>query len=171
MSLLGFVLLTGLHEVLDATRGDSGTLKVMLFSATRHFRGDGDHVTLFLGVLEIGLLSRYNPEEAGDSPEALTGVLRIPFSGLLTGLCLVGVSTTTDFLAGDLKGLPLKAIPCSQELPATGLSATEKTCILEGGGVLGVPGVRELLGVLGVVIPWMALPRLPGDCVGVLFGL
>ncbi len=151
MSLLVFVPLTGLlnvsavftslGEVRDAIRGDSGTLKVTLFSATLHFRGDGDHVTLFLGVLEMGLLSRRNPEEERHSTKALTGVLRMPFSGLLTGLCLVGVSTTRVFLAGDLKGLPLRVIPRSREVPATGLSATEKTCILDGGGVLGVTGV------------------------------
>lgn len=180
MSLLVFLLLTGLQKVLgeftslgevrDAIQGDSGTLKVMLFSATLHFRGDGDHVTLFLGVLEIGLLSRCNPEEDRHSAKALTGVLRIPFSGLLTGLSLVGVSTTRVILAGDLKGLPLRTIPSSRELPATGLSAAE-TYVLDGGGVLGLPGVRGVLGVLGVVIPWMALPRLPGDFVGVLFGL
>lgn len=178
MSLLVFVLLTGLLNVLgvftslgevrDAIRGDSGTLKVVLFSATLYFRGDGDHVTLFLGVLETGLLRKCNPEEARQSSKALTGVLRIPFSGLITGLRLVGVSTTRLFLAGDLKGLPLRAIPSSQELPATGLSATEKTRLLERGGVLGLAGVR---GVLGVLISWLALPRLPGDFVGVLFGL
>lgn len=122
-------------------------------------------MTLFLGVLDVGLLSRCDPEEKGHSTEALTGVRRIPFGGLFTGLCLVGVSTA----AGDLKGLPLKAIWRSQEPPATGLSATEK--ILEEGGVLGVPGVPQVLGVLGVATPWTALPRLPGDFVGVLFGL
>lgn len=127
-------------------------------------------MTLLLGVLETGLLRRCNPEEKEHSTETLTGVLRIPFSGLLTGLCLVGVSTTTVFLAGDLKGLPLKAIPSSQEPPATGFSATEKTFILEWGGVLGVPGVPEVLVFLGVVIPWIALPCLPGDFI-VLFGL
>lgn len=119
MSLLVFTLLTGLLKTLgvfislgelrDAIRGDSGTLKVVLFSVTLHFRGEGDHVTLFLGVLETGLLS--NPEL--HSTKALTGVLRIPFNGLLMGLCLVGVSTTRVFLAGDLKGLPLSAIPSS----------------------------------------------------------
>lgn len=180
MSLLVFVLLTGLQNVLgvftslgdarDAMRGDSGTLKVM-FSVSLHFRGDGDHVTLLLGVLEIGLLRRCNPEEEEHSTKALTGVLRIPFSGLLTGLCLVGVSTTRILLAGDLRGLPLRAICSLREIPATGLSATEKTCLLDGGGVLGLPGVRRVLGVLGVVMPCIALPRLLGDFVGVLFGL
>lgn len=127
MSLLVFVLLTGLQNSLflsvgeerDATLGDSGTLKVELLSATLHFRGDGDHVTLFLGVWVIGLLRICNPEE--DSTKTLIGVLRIPFSGLLRGLSLVGVSTTRARLAGDLNGLPLRAIPTSRELPATGL--------------------------------------------------
>lgn len=128
-------------------------------------------MTLFLGVLDLGLLSRCDPEEKGHSTKALTGVRRIPFGGLVTGLCLVGVSTAAVFLAGDLKGLPLKAIWRSQEPPATGLSATEKTFIPKVGGVLGVPGVSQVLGVLGVAIPWTALPRLPGDFVGVLFGL
>lgn len=63
MSLLVFVLLTGLLNLLslgelrDAVQGDSGTLKLVLFSTTLNLHGDGDHVTLFLGVLEIGLLS------------------------------------------------------------------------------------------------------------------
>lgn len=150
MSFLVLVLLIGLLNLLGvftslgeervAIRGDSGTLKTVL-STTLHFRGDGDHVTLFLGVLETGLLRRCDPEEGWHSTKALTGVLRIPFNGLLTGLSLVGVSTTRVCLAGDLKGLPLRVITSSQDLPATGLSVAEKTRILDGGGVLGDPGV------------------------------
>lgn len=101
-------------------------------------------MTLFLGVLEKGLLSRYDPEEEGHWSEVLLGVLRIPFKGLLTGLCFVGVSTTTIFLVEDLKGLPLNTT-------AAGLSVTESIFILEGDGVLGVRRVWEVLGVLGVV--------------------
>lgn len=94
-------------------------------------RGDGDHVTLFLGVLEEGLVSRQEPEE-----EVLPGVLRIPFRGFVTGLCFSGVSSTTDPLAGDLRGLP-------RHPAAAGLSGTDR--ILEGGGVLGVGGVLAVL--------------------------
>lgn len=145
MSLLGFE--EGLddeperREQRDATHGDSGTLKV---SDTTPRPGDGDHVTLFLGVLEKGLLSRYDPEVEGHWSEVLPGVLRIPFRGLLTGLCFVGVSTTTVFLAEDLKGLPLNTA-------AARLSVPESILILEGDGVLGVRGVWEVLGVLAVV--------------------
>lgn len=171
MSLLVFVLLTGLlnlsgvfislGEVRPAKRGDSGTLKRPLPSTILDFLGEGDHVTLFLGVFDTGLQS--NPEE---STKALTGVLRMPFSGLLMGLCLVGVSTTKAFLAGDLNGLPLRDMP---EQPATGLSATEETHNLVEGGVWGIPVVRGVFGVVGV--PWLTLVRLAGDFVGVLFGL
>lgn len=101
-------------------------------------------MTLFLGVLEKGLLSRYDPEEERHWSEVLLGVLRIPFKGLLTGLCFVGVSTATIFLAEDLKGLPLNT-------SAAGLSVTESIFILEGDGVLGVRRVWEVLGVLAVV--------------------
>lgn len=93
------------------------------------------------------------------------------FKGLLTGLCLVGVPTTSILLPGDLKGLLLSTIPISQELLATGLSAAESTRILHEGGVFGVPGVREVLGVLGVLFPKKALSSFLGDFVGVLFGL
>lgn len=85
-------------------------------------RGDGDQVTLFLGVLEEGLPSRQEPQEV------LPGVLRIPFRGL----CFSGVSSTTAPLAGDLRGLP-------RQSAAAGLSGTDR--ILEEGGVLGVGGV------------------------------
>lgn len=125
-------------------------MKVSLLSASPYIRGDGDHVTLFLGVLELG---RCGPEEELLSAKALTGVLRIPLSGLLIGLCLVGVSTMRVLLAGDLKGLPLRAIPDPRELPATGLSITESTCIFDKGGLLGVLGVWGVLGVLGVLFP------------------
>lgn len=107
-------------------------------------------MTLFLGVLEEGLVSRQEPEE-----EFLLGVLRIPFRGLLTGLCFSGVSSTTDPLAGDLLVLPCQAA-------VAGLSGTN--CILEAGGVLGVRGVLALF-------PSLPLPFLPGDFGGVLFGL
>lgn len=141
MSLLGFVEKLdeepeSLGEQRDATQGDSGTLKV---SDTTPRPGDGDHVTLFLGVLEKGLLSRYDAEEEGHWSEVLLGVLRIPFKGLLTGLCFVGVSNTTIFLAEDLKGLPLSTT-------AAGLSVTESIFILQGDGVLEVQRVWEVLG-------------------------
>lgn len=139
LNLLGVFTILG--EVRDAKRGDSGTLKVELFSTTLHFAGEGDHVTLFLGLRGIGLLSRCIPAEELHSTIALTGVLRIPFKGVLAGLCLVGVCTTRGCLVGDLKGLPLRDLPCPQGLPISGISATEKTCILDDSGVLGVPGV------------------------------
>lgn len=174
MSLLVLVPLTGvmrwsadfnkLGEVRVEVRGDSGTLKVPRRSANPHFRGDGDHVTLFFGVFEMGLLRRCGPEEVGQSSEALTGVRRMPFRGLLPGLSFVGVSTTRVFLAGDLE----RSMLSCRELPASGLCATEETLILDGGGVWGEIGVR---GVLGGVIPCVVLPRLLGDLVGVLFGL
>lgn len=107
-------------------------------------------MTLFLGVLEEGLVSRQEAEE-----EFLLGVLRIPFRGLLTGLCFSGVSSTTGPLAGDLMGLPRQAT-------AAGLSGTDR--ILEAGGVLGVRGVLALF-------PSLPLLLLLGDFGGVLFGL
>lgn len=54
-------------------------------------------MTLFLGVLEEGLVSRQEAEK-----EVLLGVLRIPFRGLFTGLCFSGVSSTTGPLAAGL---------------------------------------------------------------------
>lgn len=90
-------------------------------------QGDGDHVTLFLGVLVEGLASRQEPEG-----EVLPGVLRIPFRGLLKGLCFSGVSSTTDPLVGDLRGL-------ARHPAAGGVSGTDRN--LDGGGVLGVGGV------------------------------
>lgn len=107
-------------------------------------------MTLFLGVLEEGLVNRQETEE-----DVFPGVLRIPFRGLLKGLCFVGVSTTRDPLAGDLRGLFCHTA-------VAGLSGTD--CILEEGGVLGVVEVLA-------VVPWLLLPLLPGDFGGVLFGL
>lgn len=107
-------------------------------------------MTLFLGVLEEGLVNRHEPEA-----KVLLGVLKIPFRGLLKGLCFSGVSSTIGPLAGDLMGLFCQAA-------AAGLSGTD--CIREVGGVLGVRGVLALL---------PSLPRLllRGDFGGVLFGL
>lgn len=81
------------------------------------------------------------------------------------GLCFVGVSGTKGFLAGDLKGVPLRDIPSPLVLATTGLSATDKICVLVEGGVLGDLGVRGVLGVFGVVFAILALPRLLGDFV------
>lgn len=179
MSLLVFVFFTGLlnllvvislRELRGAILGDCGTLKAELFSTTLHGGGDGDHVTLFLGVLESpGLWTRCNSEEEHPSIKALTGVLRIPFRGLLMGLCFIGVPGRRGLLAGDLKGLPLRDIS-PLVLATTGLSATEKTCLLDEGGVLGDFGVRGVRGVLGVVLTILALPCLLGD-VALLSGL
>lgn len=136
LNLLG--VLSDLGERWEEIRGDSGTLKISLLSAAPDFGGEGDHVTLFLGVLF-------------PSAEALTGVLRMPFSGLCIGLCLVGVCSAFGvLLAGDLKGLLLRAAPEPSELPATGLSLT--TCF-DTDGPLGVLGVRGVLGVLGDLFP------------------
>lgn len=110
-------------------------------------------MTLFLGVLDNGLLRL-------DNPEALTGVLRMPFKGLRTGLCLLGVFTKMDSLPGGFRGLIFTTLPSPEE-SATGLSATVETCILDVSWVWGV------LGVLGDRF----LPRLLGDFDGVLFGL
>lgn len=104
-------------------------------------------MTPFFGVLDIGLLSRSDPEL--HSNEALTGVRRMPFSSLLVGLCV--------FAAGDLQGRRLRAIPSSPRL------APEKTRIFDKGGVLECSCVR---GVLGVV-----LTCLVGNFVGLLVGL
>lgn len=98
-------------------------------------------MTLFLGVLEIGLWIRCKSVEVHPSIKALTGVLRIPFRGLLMGFCFVGVSGTKGFLAGDLKGVPLRDIPSPLVLATSGLSASDKTCVLVEGGVLGDLGV------------------------------
>lgn len=142
-----------LREPRGAEIGDLGTLKVARSASTVRFCGEGDHVTLFLGVLDNGLLNL-------DNPEALTGVLRIPFKGLLTGLCLLGVFTARASLPGDFKGLAFTELP-SPEGPAAGLSVTIVTGILDDSGVLGV------CGVLGDKF----LPRWLGDFNGVLFGL
>lgn len=141
LSLLGVFIC--LREPRGAETGDLGTLNVERSASSVSFCGEGDHVTLFLGVLDNGLLSL-------DNPEALTGVLRIPFKGL----CLLGVFTTRASLPGDFKGVAFTALP-SPEGPAAGLSATIETVVLDDGGVLGDKFLSR----------WL------GDFNGVLFGL
>lgn len=76
-----FGVLINLGEFRVKRFGDSGTLKGM-FSASLDFRGDGDHVTLFFGVLKPEFWGKRAPEGEIHSNEVLTGVLRMPLRGL-----------------------------------------------------------------------------------------
>lgn len=103
----GLLFLPGVSSLGEHLFGniiDSGTL---IGFSTRLFRGDGDHVTLFFGVLPFGLLSQA-PLGETQSKRFFIGVLSIPLSGLF-----LGVSTTRLFAAGDRKGLPRRVIPFS----------------------------------------------------------
>lgn len=93
-----------LGEYLFVNTGDSGTLTGF---SDRCFRGDGDHVTLFFGVLQLGLLSQA-PFGETQSKRLFIGVLSIPFRGLF-----LGVSTPKPFATGERKGLPRRVIPFS----------------------------------------------------------
>lgn len=77
------------------------------------------------------------------------------------------MSTTMDF-DGNLKGLSLRIICWSHELPE-GFSAIDKT--LEEGVLLGVLGDKDVLGVFSEVVRWTFCPGVSGDFVGVLYGL
>ncbi len=105
----GLLFLPGVSSLgkhLFANIRDSGTL---IGFSDRRFRGDGDHVTLFFGVLPFGLLSQAPlGETQSKSKRFFIGVFSIPLSGLF-----LGVSTTRLFVAGDRKGLPRRVIPFS----------------------------------------------------------
>lgn len=105
-----------------AETGESGTLNGC---SGNPFHGDGDQVTLFLGVLMLGLLT--------EGPEGvLTGVLRMPFSGLF-----FGVSSTKLFETGDLNGLPLRTILLSPTAEPGLLRTKQFWALGEERGVLG----------------------------------